>query len=333
MNQLSYMNGSPGGELLLGVDGGGTKTEVVLARRRQDGALELLGFGNAGPANIQSVSPEQAWLQCLSAIEQAAAAYAGSVAAVAQPLPPVNQLAFRFGFFAMAGAGSDAHAQAFADEVLRSGIVSELKITHDARPLIGGGTSDDSGIALIAGTGSFAYGRTATGSEDICGGWGYLYGDEGSGYAMGIAGLRAAVMAQDGRAPATALLREYQQWLEIPNVKSWLVTLRNWDRDQIAQAARVVCQCASAGDRVAGDLVNQAADALALHISTVAARSFAHHPINLVYSGGLLVGDGLLRDKVTARVERGGHQIAEVTIIHEVSQALFQMLQRVHQFD
>ncbi len=327
------MNEPLAGELLLGVDGGGTKTEAVIARRRSDGSLELLGVGTGGPANVQSVSAEQAWLQCLSAIEQAIGAYAQSPAARTAPLPPADQLFFRLGFFAMAGAGSDAHAGAFADEALRSGIIGDLKITHDARPLIGGGTPNDSGIALIAGTGSFAYGRTAAGSEDRCGGWGYLYGDEGSGYALAIAGLRSAVMACDGRGPTTALVTEFQQWLEIANLKSWLVTLRNWDRDQIAQAARVVTQCATSGDIVAGALVDQAAAALAQHISTVARRSFAGQPINLVYSGGLLVGDGVLRDKVTSQVQQDGHCVAEVTVIHEIAQALFQMLQRVHQFD
>ena len=60
-------------------------------------------------------------------------------------------------------------------------------------------------LALICGTGSIVYGRTVTGELLRAGGWGYLFGDEGSGYAIGIAALRAVMRAYDGRGRETLL--------------------------------------------------------------------------------------------------------------------------------
>ena len=61
-------------------------------------------------------------------------------------------------------------------------------------------------MALVAGTGSVAYGRNAAGKTARAGGWGYLAGDEGSAYWIGREALAALALALDGRGPPTALL-------------------------------------------------------------------------------------------------------------------------------
>ena len=67
------------------------------------------------------------------------------------------------------------------------------------------GVKEGVGVVLIAGTGSMAYGRDATGAHARSGGWGRLLADEGSGYWLGHQLLRRIVQAADGRAPKTAL--------------------------------------------------------------------------------------------------------------------------------
>ena len=64
--------------------------------------------------------------------------------------------------------------------------------------------NDAMGVALISGTGSFAFGRNAGGDTARVGGWGFRFGDEGSGYALAVAGLRAACRWADGRGPAAS---------------------------------------------------------------------------------------------------------------------------------
>lgn len=281
--------------LLVGVDGGGTKTVAVVGRRTADGQIECLSYGIAGPANIQTVSAEQAWGQCSLAIDSAFAALGGTpnrLDAVA---------------FAMAGEGSLPHRQAFIAEVERSGRVGRMIISHDARPLIAGGTPNDCGIALIAGTGSFAFCRNSAGEEDRCGGWGYLYGDDGSGYAVAIAGLRAAALAADGRGEPTELLAALSDWIGETDARRWLPTLRRWNPEQVAAAAGVICRVACGGDTVAARLVDQAGDDLATHLITLWRRRFAGEAVNIVLTGGLLIAEQPIRERVLAGfTARGG---------------------------
>ena len=67
------------------------------------------------------------------------------------------------------------------------------------------GVGDEPGVVIVAGTGSIAYGRNARGEAARAGGWGYVLGDEGSGYWIGRLALRAVVRQADGRGAATAL--------------------------------------------------------------------------------------------------------------------------------
>lgn len=314
-------------ELVVGIDGGGTKTEAVIGAILPDGSIRPLGRGTAGPANLQSRTAADAWHQCTAAIKCAI-----------DDCRPDDQhqvrlhwetYPFTTGLFAMAGAGSQPHADAFLQQIVASSRVANPTVTHDARPLVGGGTRSDSGIALIAGTGSFCYCRTADGTEDRCGGWGYLYGDEGSGYSLGIAGLRAAVMAYDGRSKPTDLVNGFRDWLGESDLPRWLTELRTWDRDQIAGAAKIVCQCASSGDETAIGLIDQAAESLGLHLTTLWNRQFAGKSSDIVLAGGLLVGNQFLREKVIDSFLSSGCKPGAVTVIERSSDAMIRMLERM----
>lgn len=314
-------------DLVVGIDGGGTKTEAILGVLGGDGTIRPLGRGTAGPANLQSRTAGDAWQQCLAAIDSAI-----------EDCCPDDQQHVRFhletepfstGLFAMAGAGSESHADAFMQQIIASCRVAGPTVTHDARPLVGGATHADCGIALIAGTGSFAYCRTADGTEDRCGGWGYLYGDEGSGYSLGIAGLRAAVMAHDGRTKPTELLCGFRDWLGESVIPRWLTELRTWDRDQIAGAAKIVCQCASGGDETAIGIIDQAADALAQHLTTLWTRQFCGKASDIVLAGGLLVGNEFLRAKVIDSFLAAGCKTGAVTVVKRSSDAMIRMLARM----
>jgi N-acetylmuramic acid 6-phosphate etherase len=315
-------------ELVVGIDGGGTKTEAVIGRVDQDKTILPLGRGTAGPANLQSRTADDAWQQCLAAIVSAISDCADEDRPAVQAI--WDSATFSTGLFAMAGASSKPHADAFLNRIFAAGRITCPMITHDARPLIGGGTRQDCGIALIAGTGSFAYCRTADGTEDRCGGWGYLYGDEGSGYALGIAGLRAAVMAHDGRTRPTALVARFQEWLGQSDLPQWLTQLRCWDRDQIAGAAKIVCRCAAEGDQTAMSLIDQAATELAQHLTTLWIRQFQGERSDIVLAGGLLVGNEPLRQKVIDSFCGAGCQPSMITVVQRSSDVMIGMLQRIH---
>src|SRR5207247_10758037 len=92
--------------------------------------------------------------------------------------------------------------------------LDRVVIENDAVASLVGGIGRRVGVVTVAGTGSIAFGMNARGERRRAGGWGYLLGDEGSGYAIRLAGLRAVCRAHDGRGSATALTtlvgREYE---------------------------------------------------------------------------------------------------------------------------
>lgn len=300
--------------LLVGIDGGGTKTEAAIGRRLASGEIEILGRGSAGATNLHLVSAPEAWHECRLAIDLA-------FAAAGMPPQPLTEIAL-----AMAGGGVESFCKGLAEEVARSAGPIRVIVTHDARGLVIGGTPAGYGIALIAGTGSFAFARTADGSEDRCGGWGWLLGDEGSAYAVAGAALRAAVAAHDGRGEPTELLPALQQWAGESNVALWPSRLQPWSRGEIAGGATIVCELAAAGDAVANRLLDAAADELVKHLTTLNQRQFGNEPVDLAFAGGLLVGCETLRERLLERFEAAGGQVASVQVVEHPADAAMQLL-------
>lgn len=305
------IDSQPGEIFAAGIDGGGSKTQASLARRNQSGEYFVLGRGTAGPTNLRSLAPAEAWDRCRLAVEQAFA----EAGIAPRRLDGIA--------LAMAGAGSEPIRRAFETEVMRASAIPRVVVTHDARPLIAGGTGGDSGIALIAGTGSMAYCRTEAGTEDRCGGWGYLFGDEGSGYALAIAGLRAAVTAWDGRGEPTELLRALRDWIGESDIMSWPTLLQSRSRRDVAEGAGIVIDVAAGGDAAANRLVDQAAGDLARLITTLQRRCFGNVPVDLVFAGSLLVRNESMQQRVLRRfISQGGRPRGLRTIEHPADGAL-----------
>src|SRR5947209_19543433 len=87
----------------------------------------------------------------------------------------------------------------------RTALGGSVSVANDAALLLAAGTPEGWGLAVVAGTGSIAWGRDRAGREDRAGGWGYLLGDEGSGYAVAVAALRAVALAAGRTGPPTEL--------------------------------------------------------------------------------------------------------------------------------
>ena len=152
------------------------------------------------------------------------------------------------------------------------------------------------GVAVVAATGATAWGvRSDDGRHNATGGWGTLLGDEGSAYAAGLLGLRAAVRVFEGRdSTPTHLLEAICQHfgLTLETFDPGLVQLaygKPLNRTEIADVARVVTRLAAAGDLLAQRITNKVANdlaALALHITR---RLFtSQEEFVVVAAGGLL---------------------------------------------
>lgn len=274
------------GPFFLAVDGGGSKTLAIVvdARGRERGR------GVSGSSNHEVVGAEQA----IAAIHLAVT-YA--VTAAGAELPVAS---------AWLGLSGIDHPQNV--EILLPplrGLAHEVRITNDAE-LVLGALSDQVGIAVIAGTGSIAVGRAPDGQMARVGGWGHVFGDEGSGYGIGREALQCAARAADGRGPETKLLAAILgRWdLAMPELMMARV-YESFDKTEIAALAPMVLALARGGDPAARRIEARAARELALDISTAAQRlNFPPGLVPLAVGGGLLVHEARLRAMMVNRIAR-----------------------------
>ena len=124
---------------------------------------------------------------------------------------------------------------------------------HDAVTALAGASVAQPGVIVIAGTGAVAYGRLDSGAEARSGGWGYLIGDEGSGYWIGIEAIRAACQASDGRGEPTTLIERIPEHLHVDDLRALHRKLyaQEIPRGAIASLAAVTADAAQDGDAVA----------------------------------------------------------------------------------
>ena len=211
--------------LVLGIDGGGTRTVALLA----DAEGRILGQGEAGPSNLHAVGVERA----LGALEQAV-----TTAFAAARLERQKVKAACLG---LAGADRAEEHELLRAWAERQQLCAHLHLTSDGALLLAAGTPDNWGLALVSGTGSIAVGRAADGRTARASGWGYLLGDEGCGYRIALAALQAIAKAADGRGPATRLTDAFLKHLKIEAPKGLIQTIyrADWDRAALAGHAPV----------------------------------------------------------------------------------------------
>ena len=167
---------------LMGIDGGGSKTAALLA----DETGRVLGRGAAGASNFQIVGHEAAQAAIVAAMAAATAA-AGMA-----PQPPLSALCI-----GLSGVDRPGERVSFQQWAAALYPAARVLIANDAELVLAAGTPQGWGLALICGTGAIVYGRSLAGQTARADGWGHLLGDEGSGYAIGLAALRAVMRAYD----------------------------------------------------------------------------------------------------------------------------------------
>jgi N-acetylglucosamine kinase-like BadF-type ATPase len=186
------------------------------------------------------------------------------------------------------------------------------------------------GVVLIAGTGSLALALPRTcalvpeAEADRCGGWGPLLGDEGSGHAIGLVALKAAMRAADGRGPRTILEAALLRRFAADRAPDLVARIHGpgVGRREIADAAREVLAAADVGDAVAAAILAGAAADLAAHVRTLADRNaFAAGDYPLRLTGGLLTGSSTLRRLVIESLAASGHEPGAVTVVTDPAAA------------
>lgn len=269
-------------ERIVGVDAGGSATAVALATL----AGEVLSIERAGAANLTSAG-----------VPAAAATIGDAIAAASPGEPPIAI------FVGAAGAWEDASAQGLTDALRARFPSARIAVGHDGIAALRAAVDGD-GIALIAGTGSFAYAQV--GSRRVrSGGLGHALGDEGSGYAIGAAALRLTLRALDGRGPRDDLVDAFAERLGTTDAREALAALhaRGDVVANVASFAPLVIARASAGDRAAAKIVQAAAlDLFELLRGVVKRADVGDAGMPLVLAGGLLRENSMLSFLLETRV-------------------------------
>ncbi|HUQ20093.1 MAG TPA: BadF/BadG/BcrA/BcrD ATPase family protein [Gemmatimonadaceae bacterium] len=289
-------------EIVAGVDGGGSKTRLILAT---DAGEELANVEGARSA----MRPGDA--------EKSAAVVAELMREALAQASILEVPTILYGGFA--GVGREEERRALENELDRLGVAEEVFVGGDAEIALADAFNEGPGIILLAGTGSIAYGRGIDGSLVRTGGWGPVFGDEGSGFWIGKRALGIVAAATDGREPATALTGSILTAAEVESAEALIPWAINAGNTTIASLAAVVLTTAAAGDSRANALVSLAAEELIVHVRTLAMRLFGDEraAIPVALSGGLLQKGSLLRKKVEQRLRSAipGAQVQSSEIV------------------
>jgi N-acetylglucosamine kinase-like BadF-type ATPase len=273
---------------VLGIDGGGSTVRVVAV----SSDLVVLGESKGPTANPNLVGRPAA----MKTIQTAMLDAVDNAGLQADSIEGVG--------IGVAGAEA-AHSEAWLREVV-IGVLSDAQVapSGDHEIALVGAHGERRGILVLAGTGSLACGVGSTGEYVVIGARGYLLGDEGSGYWIGMEGLRAAVRGEDGRGRPTSLTSVMMGQLGLANIEElipWLYHSGESRIRDVAALAGTVLQEAEQGDVVAQGIVARAVDELTLAVRAVNFR-LKMEQLPIAFAGGLLTSPNVFSGMLCARL-------------------------------
>jgi len=298
-------------ELILGIDAGGSKTTALLA----DKSGTILGRGTAGACAFQAL-PEDVVRSALRAAATSAFESAG--------LTPEPAAILGLGISGVDRPGDHEKVQCFLKE---ENLAGRNIVVNDSELLLWCGGLQGWGIGVISGTGSIVFGRSQAGRAARSGGWGYRFGDEGSGFAIGTAALRAMARADDGRGPHTLLTRlVLEHWgLEktsdlIPHIYQGRLPYPH-----IARLAVLVQTAAGQGDAAALQILDEAASELAEAVKAVCRQLGFQGMVPAALGGGVLLNIEMIRSSMILGVSQQGVYMEPLVLAAEPVQGAIRM--------
>lgn len=270
--------------LLLGIDGGQTATKALIAQT--DG--RVLGAGLGGPCDH---------FDSEGGTENNRRAIVGAIdtALSATGCAPNRIVAVGLG---LTGIPTRSRAPENIVGMVHERLSPrEITVVSDYVTNLAGASGGEPGVVLIAGGGSIGYGLTAQGDEAIANGYGYLLGDEGSAYFIGLRAIAAAARAADLRGEATVLQGVVTEHFDVKRVRDLptIIYRAGFSRERISLLAPKVAEAGRAGDAAAAAILRTAGEELALTALGVIRQLFAPGTAVGVYlTGGVFQAGELL---------------------------------------
>ena len=276
--------------MVLGIDGGGSKTAALIASIDANGKLVVLGHGRGGPSNLR-LAGKQRSLESLDKAVDEALAEAG-----------LAGKSLDYAVLALAGSTFEDVRDEVIAWALSRNLSSKVDIIHDAEPVLASGVDHGRGIALIVGTGAVAVGINSKGESATTGGWGHWFGDKGSGFDLGCKALSAVAEAADNIGPSTIMSELVLNELQITDPRRILQKLSAQGdvRREVAALSPIVLQSAESLDPVAMKIVKNAVPEAVKLVSAVASQLNLSSPYPLMLAGGVACSNRIFHDELIA---------------------------------
>ena len=291
--------------LIVGVDGGGTKTVAVLARKSKSD-FSILGRGLSSVSNPRVVGFANASRAIHDAVKLA--------------FKDAGILFTKVGFLAAGIAGTGRDEEKTAMQMALAPLAGKVIITADASLVLEEGLMECWGIAVIAGTGSMVLGKNQQGESFRAGGWGSILGDEGSGYALGMGALKLLTHFADGREKQSPLQDKIFARLGIVHATEIVALLHEnkLDKSMIANLAIEVLHAHGLGDTHASKLIHDqicllASCVLAVHKQMNLKEEF----VPLTLAGSLICKSDVFRQMFLEHLNNHEIKVGVLTLVHE----------------
>jgi N-acetylglucosamine kinase-like BadF-type ATPase len=292
--------------LVLAVDGGNSKTHLALVGG--DGAVHALVRGPMSSPDHLGVEGSLSVLERLldEAVAQARFERSERTAEVAHLL--------------MAGVDSEPEEDEFREAIEKRGWAKAVRVGNDTFAVLRAGTEEGWGIAVTCGAGINCVGISRDGRQARFGSLGWITGDWGGGYDVGIAAVSAAARSQDGRGPRTSLERAVPAYFGVGTPHELAADFHHHriPTRRVTELPPLVFSEAR-DDAVARQIVERLADEVVAMARVALVRlGLEGEPAEVLLGGGLLQsGDGLL----FGAIERGIHAVGPALKVRLASSA------------
>ena len=286
-------------EIILAIDGGGSRTRCLAIDRRG----QVVSKGESGPSNHLLVARDVVKRSLAEAIDQTLT------------LGRLNRDDIICLSAGLAGVDFDGADAPVMEELLRELGFAHAVISGDMVIAHAGALGMHEGVIALAGTGSAILGIGSGGKRVKVGGWGPVYGDEGSAYRIGQMSLRAAAREYDGRGPETSLTEALLKGLGLHEFRETVsrVYVEGIEPREIAALSSVAYEAAVAGDEVARAIFLEAGEELAESVAAAIRQlDFTGTEILVSYQGSVLEACALVRERFGDALRDG---FSNITIV------------------
>ena len=260
-------------ELFLGIDGGQSSTTVLIGDR--DG--QVIGWSSGGPCNHVGASES---VDKFTSVIRTCLSEACLIAGLR-----ADTVRFASACCGMSGGPNDKAK--LLSQILTA---DQLSVETDGEVALFGAMSGGPGIIVISGTGSIAYGRSARGDVKRAGGWGYMFGDEGSAFDIVKQAVRASLRYEEGWGGRTLLHSALlgASGARDANHMLHLLYTSAWPRARVAALAKLVDDISREGDAIAHAILEQAGQSLASLAGSILGQLFEEtHSVRIAPVGGV----------------------------------------------